>query len=62
MKPELKELAEKLKELNKKIAEVKKRMPAHSIKPPIMMELFALEDEREVLEKQIHQLKSDKDE
>jgi len=62
MKPDLKGLEEKLKELNKKIAEVKKRMPAHSIKPPIMMELFALEDEREVLEKQIHQLKSDKDE
>jgi len=37
MKPELKELEKKLKELNKKIAEVKKRMPAHSIKPPIMM-------------------------
>ena len=57
MKPELKELAEKLKKINEEIAEVKKRMPAHSIKPPIMMELFALEDERDVLEKQIQQIK-----
>jgi hypothetical protein len=57
MKSELNGLAAKLKELDEKIAEVKKRMPAHSIKPPIMMELFELEDEREALEKQIHQLK-----
>ncbi len=57
MKPELKELAEKLKKIDEEIAEVKKRMPAHSIKPPIMMELLALEDERAALEKQIQQLK-----
>jgi hypothetical protein len=37
-------------------------MPAHSIKPPIMMELFELEDERDLIEKQIIQLKKDKDE
>ncbi len=57
MKSELKELAAKLKVLDVKIAAVKKRMPAHSIKPPIMMELFELEDEREALEKQIEDLK-----
>jgi len=62
MKSELKELAEKLKKLDEEIAEVKKRMPAHSIKPPIMMELFALEDERDTIEKQIDLLKSGKDE
>ena len=56
MKPDLKGLEAQLKELHEKIAEVKKRMPAHSVKPPIMMELFALEDERDALEKQIHQL------
>jgi len=56
MKPGLKSLEDKLKELDQKIAEVKKRMPAHSVKPPIMMELFALEDERELVEKQIAQL------
>ncbi len=57
MKHDLKLLEARLKELDKKIAEVKKRMPAHSIKPPIMMELFALEDERDAVVKQIIQLK-----
>ena len=61
MKPDLKDLEDKLKELDKKIAEVKKRMPAHSIKTPIMMELFELEDERELIEKQIIQLENRKD-
>ena len=57
MKTDLKGLQAKLNKLDEEIAEVKKRMPAHSIKPPIMMELFALEDERDVIEKQIQQLK-----
>jgi hypothetical protein len=62
MKPDLIGLEAKIKALDEQIAEVKKRLPAHSIKPPIMMELFALEDERDELEKQIIQLKSDKSE
>ena len=57
MKQELQHLKNKLKELDDKIAEVKRRMPAHSIKPPIMMELFALEDERDAVAKQIAELK-----
>jgi hypothetical protein len=56
MKPDRKSLEDRQKELDAKIVEVKKRMPAHSIKPPIMMELFALENERELVEKQIIQL------
>jgi hypothetical protein len=32
-------------------------MPAHSVKPLIMMELFALEDERDAIAKQINELK-----
>lgn len=55
MKQDLKFLKNKLNELEKKIEEVKKRMPAHSVKPPIMMELFELEDERDSVEKQIIQ-------
>ena len=61
MKPDLKFLQNKLSELEKKIKEVKKRMPAHSIKPPIMMEMFELEDERDLVEKQIIQLGKRKD-
>ena len=52
-----KNLEDKLKELDEKIAEVNKRMPAHSVKPTIMTELFELEDERDALEKQIIELK-----
>jgi archaellum component FlaC len=61
MKQDLKFLKNKLNELEKKIKDVKKRMPAHSIKPPIMMELFQLEDERDLVEKQIIQLGKRKD-
>ncbi len=57
MSPELEDLEKKLKEVDEKIAEVNKRMPAHSVKPPIMMQLFELEDEREALVKQIEELK-----
>jgi seryl-tRNA synthetase len=32
-------------------------MPAHSVKPPIMRQLFELEDERDALVKQIENLK-----
>jgi hypothetical protein len=57
MKSNLKDLEDKLKELEEKIAEVNKRMPAHSVKPSIMMQLFALEDERDAIVKQINALK-----
>ena len=60
MKSEQKDLADKLKELDEKIAEVNKRMPAHSVKPPIMTELFALEDERDEIFKQLEVLKAKK--
>ncbi len=52
-------LEKKLAELDEKIAGVEKRLPAHSVKPPIMTELFELEDEREALLKKIAELKQD---
>jgi hypothetical protein len=51
------DLENKLKELEEKIAEVNRRMPAHSVKPPIMMQLLALEDERDEVLKQLEVLK-----
>jgi len=39
----------KLQELEVEIAETKKRLPAHSVKPQIMMDLLVLEDERDDL-------------
>ena len=46
----------RLNELEKEIAETSKRLPAHSIKPPVMMELLELEDERDELLKKRAQL------
>lgn len=51
-----KDLENKLKELEEKIAEVNRRMPAHSAKPPLMMQLFALEDERDEILKKLEAL------
>lgn len=57
MKSDLQALEKKLKEVDERIAEVNQRMPAHSVKPPIMTQLFELEDERDALVKQIEKLK-----
>ena len=60
MAPDIEELEEKLKALDLKIEDVENRLPAHSVKPPIMTELFELEDEREALLKKIAELKGDR--
>lgn len=39
----------RLAELDVLIRETKARLPAHSVKPPVMMDLLALEDEYEAL-------------
>ncbi len=46
-------LRERLRELEERIAETRRRLPAHSVKPPIMMDLLALEDERDLLLQQL---------
>ena len=43
------EIEQRLQHLEEQIEEVRKRIPAHSVKPPIMMELLELEDRRDVL-------------
>ena len=53
----IEKLEEKLSELDAKIKDVEDRLPAHGIKPPIMTELFELEDERETIQKQLDSLK-----
>ena len=45
----LQTLKTRLAELEAAIAETEKRLPAHSIKPPVMHELLDLEDERGLL-------------
>lgn len=49
-------IAKRLNEIEKEIGEVLKRLPAHSVKPPIMMELLALEDERDMLKAQLKKI------
>jgi hypothetical protein len=61
MGQDLKSLQNKLKELDEQIEEVKKRLPAHSVKPPIMIELLDLEDERDAVLNQLDALKQSED-
>ena len=54
---ELAKLERRLQELDDEIRETKKRLPAHSTKPPVMMDLLALEDEYDMIERKIKTLK-----
>lgn len=53
----LRELQKRLKELEVEIAEAQRRLPAHSVKPPVMHMLLDLEDEYDTIMQQITQLK-----
>jgi len=57
----LSELKKRLREIDEEIIETKKRLPAHSVKPPVMMDLLALEDEYDDLLKRIEELKIDEE-
>lgn len=50
------QLRERLQELEEQIAETKRRLPAHSVKPPVMLDLLALEDERDLVLDQLERL------
>ena len=53
----LPELQQRLKELEVEIAEAQRRLPAHSVKPPVMHMLLDLEDEYDRVMQQIAELK-----
>jgi len=53
------QLKRRLDELEREIKETEKRLPAHSVKPQIMTELFELEDEYEAVLEQLNALKAD---
>ncbi|MFO7686111.1 MAG: hypothetical protein R6V60_08455 [Desulfobacterales bacterium] len=55
----IEELRQRLDALDREIAETKKRLPAHSVKPPVMMDLLALEDEYDTVLEQIERLKNE---
>lgn len=48
------ELTQRLHKVEEEISEVMQRLPAHSVKPPVMMELLELEDQRDALKEQIN--------
>ena len=56
MTEDVEAIKKRLKELEAAIAEVRGRMPAHSVKPPIMHQLLELEDEYESLQEKIKKL------
>ena len=58
MAEELIELEKQLEKLDEKIKETKKRLPAHSTKPPVMMDLLTLEDEYDEIFKKIQEIKN----
>lgn len=50
------QLKKRLIELEDEIAETMRRLPAHSVKPPVMIDLLALEDERDLLLQKLGEL------
>ena len=54
----LSEMQQRLRELEDAIKETEKRLPAHSVKPPVMMDLLALEDEYDSLLEKVRALKA----
>ncbi len=55
----IQKLEKRLHELEKKIRETKKRLPAHSVKPPVMIDLLDLEDEYDSVLEQLNALSVD---
>ncbi len=52
------EIKKRMAELEILIRLTKDRLPAHSVKPPVMMDLLAYEDEYDDLMKQLADLKN----
>jgi len=52
-------LEKKLAEIELKIRDAQDRLPAHSVTPPIMMELLSLEDEAHALRQRLETMKGE---
>jgi hypothetical protein len=57
-KTPLAQLQKRLRELEEAIRETERRLPAHSVKPPVMVDLLALEDEYDRVMEEIRKLKA----
>ncbi len=58
MTDEIHKITKRMAQLEDLIAETKKRLPAHSTKPPVMMDLLAYEDEYDELMQALGALKN----
>lgn len=58
MQDDIKQIEQRLAELDLLIKETKKRLPAHSTKPPVMMDLLELEDEYDRMLVRLSELKA----
>lgn len=56
MNDDIAQLKARLKTVEEKIVETERRIPAHSVKPPVMEDLFHLEDEKALLLQKIKAL------
>ncbi|MBT3388058.1 MAG: hypothetical protein HN417_09000 [Desulfobacula sp.] len=54
----MEDIKKRLEELNNLIRETEARLPAHSTKPPVMVDLLEYEDEYDVLLKKLNELKN----
>jgi len=59
MDTRLESLKQKLKGIDEQIEEQRKRIPPHSAKPAAIMELEALEEERDALTAEIRKIEED---
>ena len=55
---EIDSINKRMKELEALIKETKERLPAHSTKPPVMMELLEYEDEYDILQRKLELIKN----
>ncbi len=54
----IEDIKKRLEELDILIRETEARLPAHSTKPPVMVDLLAYEDEYDILLKKLNGLKN----
>lgn len=59
MMEKLSSLIRRQSELAEAIRETEKRLPAHSVKPPVMLDLFDLEDEYARVTSEIRKLRAE---
>ncbi len=55
---EREDIQKRMAELEVLIVETQKRLPAHSTKPPVMLDLLAYEDEYDLLLEKLNDLKT----